>query len=112
MSLRKKRSPERKAMSINDDTSYDGGIFISYNITLVSWQPALTSRLYLTVYNTSWYALINNRQQYFSLASFFFTLDPQGLLEKQREDSAARIDKLEQALSEVRQEYNEVWLFL
>ncbi|CAM9262946.1 unnamed protein product, partial [Ectocarpus fasciculatus] len=31
-----------------------------------------------------------------------------GLLEKQRKESAARIDKLEQALSELRKEYNEV----
>lgn len=33
----------------------------------------------------------------------------QGLLEKQRKESAIRIDKLEQALSEIRKEYNEVW---
>lgn len=34
----------------------------------------------------------------------------QGLLEKQRKESAARIDKLEHALSEIRKEYNEVRL--
>ena len=33
----------------------------------------------------------------------------QGLLEKQRKESAIRIDKLEQALSEIRKENNEVW---
>lgn len=33
----------------------------------------------------------------------------QGLLEKQREEADVRIDSLEQALSEVRKEYNEVY---
>lgn len=39
----------------------------------------------------------------------FLAFGPQGLLEKQAKESAARIDKLEQALSEVRKEYNQVW---